>query len=74
MRPTLSSATWTDVGTADECWFCLSNPAVTKHLIVSIGSETYLTFPKGPLLPTPAAGEVGVPGGGHVLIIPVRRP
>ncbi|SGZ22743.1 BQ5605_C022g09536 [Microbotryum silenes-dioicae] len=60
----------------DECWFCLSNPKVTKHLIASIGSETYLTLPKGQLCPTGPNGEPNekspVPGGGHVLIIPVR--
>ncbi|SCV68934.1 BQ2448_1954 [Microbotryum intermedium] len=59
----------------DECWFCLSNPKVTKHLIASIGSETYLTLPKGQLCPTGPNGEPNekspVPGGGHVLIIPV---
>jgi len=60
-------------------WFCLSNPKVTKHLIVAIGSETYVTLPKGQLLPTtPAAIKQGgmkslVPGGGHVLIIPIAH-
>ncbi|KDE02964.1 hypothetical protein MVLG_06530 [Microbotryum lychnidis-dioicae p1A1 Lamole] len=61
----------------DECWFCLSNPKVTKHLIASIGSETYLTLPKGPLCPTGPNGEPNekspVPGGGHVLIIPIAH-
>lgn len=49
----------------DSCWFCLSNPQVAKHLIASIGSETYVSLPKGQLPDT----EVGcpVPGGGHVL-------
>ncbi|KAH9818714.1 CwfJ C-terminus 1-domain-containing protein-like protein [Melampsora americana] len=53
------------------CWFCLSNPQVTKHLIASIGSETYLSLPKGPL-PDPDSKD-GVPGGGHVLIIPIAH-
>ncbi|KAI5476200.1 hypothetical protein MNV49_007962 [Pseudohyphozyma bogoriensis] len=58
----------------DECWFCLSNPKVTKHLIASIGSETYLTLPKGQLLPTHPPSKVSpVPGGGHVLIIPIAH-
>ncbi|GAM25923.1 hypothetical protein SAMD00019534_090980 [Acytostelium subglobosum LB1] len=30
-----------------ECWFCLSQPSVESHLIVSIGSESYLALPKG---------------------------
>lgn len=54
--------------TADECWFCLSNPKVTKHLIASIGTETYVTLPKGQVCSTDSSP---VPGGGHVLIIPV---
>ncbi|ORY54261.1 CwfJ C-terminus 1-domain-containing protein-like protein [Leucosporidium creatinivorum] len=60
----------------DECWFCLSNPRVTKHLIASIGSETYLTLPKGQLCVTGAEGPTPaspVPGGGHVLIIPIAH-
>ncbi|KAH9928175.1 nuclear protein [Fomitopsis serialis] len=28
----------------DECWFCLSNPNLAKHLIVSIGTECYGTW------------------------------
>ncbi|GAA5894097.1 hypothetical protein JCM8208_002347 [Rhodotorula glutinis] len=54
----------------DECWFCLSNPKVTKHLIASIGSETYVTLPKGQLCSTDSSP---VPGGGHVLIIPIAH-
>ncbi|TIB33177.1 hypothetical protein E3P84_02277 [Wallemia ichthyophaga] len=54
----------------DECWFCLSNPRVTKHLIVSIGEECYITLPKGQLI-DPATSAV--PGGGHVLIIPISH-
>ncbi|QRW16418.1 nucleolus protein [Rhizoctonia solani] len=58
----------------DECWFCLSNPAVTKHLIVSIGSECYVTLPKGQLIPTDPSGKPPlVPGGGHLLIIPIAH-
>ncbi|WVR05612.1 hypothetical protein IAU60_002634 [Kwoniella sp. DSM 27419] len=62
-----------------ECWFCLSNPKVTKHLIVAIGSETYVTLPKGQLIPTlpkhiaQGGSKPLVPGGGHVLIIPIAH-
>ncbi|TIC67487.1 hypothetical protein E3Q01_01253 [Wallemia mellicola] len=56
--------------TQDECWFCLSNPRVTKHLIVSIGEECYITLPKGQL---PDAKDTAIPGGGHVLIIPISH-
>lgn len=65
------------IPTADECWFCLSNPKLTKHLIASIGSEIYVTLPKGQIPPTgtDVSNLVSpVPGGGHVLIIPVSVP
>ncbi|KAG8968145.1 hypothetical protein FRC03_008498 [Tulasnella sp. 419] len=57
----------------NECWFCLSNPRLTKHLIVSIGSECYLTLPKGQLPPTNPPDTSQVPGGGHALIIPISH-
>ncbi|KAF9052819.1 nuclear protein [Panaeolus papilionaceus] len=58
----------------DECWFCLSNPNLAKHLIVAIGSECYVTLPKGQIIPTQSAADhVDVPGGGHVLIVPITH-
>jgi hypothetical protein len=64
---------------ADECWFCLSNPNIAKHLIVAVGNECYLTLPKGQLIPTHGQtksrndGISSVPGGGHVLIVPIAH-
>ncbi|MBW0467395.1 hypothetical protein O181_007110 [Austropuccinia psidii MF-1] len=55
----------------DTCWFCLSNPHVAKHLIASIGTETYLSLPKGQLPDTQKRSPV--PGGGHVLLIPISH-
>ena len=55
-----------------DCWFCLSNPQCAKHLIVSIGEESYLALPKGHL-PSSAAPSSSVPGGGHVLIVPIAH-
>lgn len=63
----------------DTCWFCLSNPNLAKHLIVSIGTECYVTLPKGQIVPThnasdyPDAKVPNVPGGGHVLIVPITH-
>ncbi|KII88125.1 hypothetical protein PLICRDRAFT_41246 [Plicaturopsis crispa FD-325 SS-3] len=60
----------------DECWFCLSNPNLAKHLIVSIGSECYLTLPKGQIIPTHTDDSdriASVPGGGHLLIVPITH-
>jgi Protein similar to CwfJ C-terminus 1 len=41
-----------------------------KHLIVSIGGECYVTLAKGQIIPPDSAA---VPGGGHVLIIPISH-
>ncbi|TCD60562.1 hypothetical protein EIP91_009865 [Steccherinum ochraceum] len=63
----------------DECWFCLSNPRLAKHLIVAIGTECYVTLPKGQIIPThtkdnfPQGKIPSVPGGGHVLIVPITH-
>jgi hypothetical protein len=57
----------------------LSNPALAKHLLVAVGGECYLTFPKGQLVPTHNAEQAEhdtdfkVPGGGHVLIVPIAH-
>ncbi|KAJ7578407.1 CwfJ C-terminus 1-domain-containing protein-like protein [Mycena floridula] len=53
-----------------ECWFCLSNPNIAKHLIVAIGNECYLTLPKGQIH---VSDNGEVPGGGHVLIVPLAH-
>ncbi|UZJ57107.1 hypothetical protein CBS101457_006427 [Exobasidium rhododendri] len=55
-----------------DCWFCLSNPQCAKHLIVAIGTECYVAMPKGQL-PTTSDPLSPVPGGGHVLIIPIEH-
>lgn len=45
-----------------------------KHLIVAIGSECYVTLPKGQIIPTQSfADHIDVPGGGHVLIVPITH-
>lgn len=54
----------------ESCWFCLANPKVEKHLIVSIGNEMYATLAKGPVV---QSGKGTVPGGGHVLLVPITH-
>lgn len=45
-----------------------------KHLIVAIGAECYVTLPKGQIIPTHSGSDhVDVPGGGHVLIVPITH-
>ena len=41
------------------CWFCLSNPQIETHLIVSVFDSFYLTIPKGLIT------------SGHLIIVPV---
>ncbi|KAI9490653.1 CwfJ C-terminus 1-domain-containing protein-like protein [Zychaea mexicana] len=55
----------------ESCWFCLANPKLEKHLIVSIGSELYATLAKGPLVSS--QDKSGVPGGGHIILVPVTH-
>eukprot|EP01028_Stygiella_incarcerata_P007452 TRINITY_DN3089_c0_g1_i1.p1 TRINITY_DN3089_c0_g1~~TRINITY_DN3089_c0_g1_i1.p1 ORF type:complete len:542 (-),score=164.12 TRINITY_DN3089_c0_g1_i1:71-1696(-) len=43
------------------CWFCLGNPKVEKHLIVSIGQHNYMATAKGWLVPW------------NVLLIPIEH-
>ncbi|XP_038053166.1 CWF19-like protein 1 [Patiria miniata] len=41
------------------CWFCLGSPEVEKHLVVSVGTSTYMALAKGGLIPD------------HVLVLPI---
>ncbi|XP_033638777.1 CWF19-like protein 1 [Asterias rubens] len=41
------------------CWFCLGSPEVEKHLVVSVGTSTYMALAKGGMVPD------------HVLILPI---
>jgi len=43
------------------CWFCLSNPSVEEHLVISIGEHYYLALAKGGLTPE------------HMLIVPIEH-
>jgi hypothetical protein len=53
----------------EDCFFCLSNPKLQSHMIVSIGEHAYLTIAKGPLTrPTDL-----MKFSGHCLIIPIEH-
>ncbi|KAG8812364.1 hypothetical protein FRC17_002060 [Serendipita sp. 399] len=63
---------------ATECWFCLMNPNIAKHLLVSLGDECYVSLPKGQLPITSSKDNkftemFPVPGGGQVIIIPISH-
>lgn len=57
------------VVTPDQCFFCLSNPKVETHMIVSIGSYTYMTVAKGPL----TRPSKNLAFSGHAIIIPIEH-
>lgn len=44
-----------------KCWFCLSSPAVSKHLVISVGTEVYVALARGGLVED------------HFLILPVTH-
>ena len=44
-----------------KCWFCLSSPVVSKHLVISVGAEIYLALAKGGLVED------------HLLILPITH-
>lgn len=50
-----------------ECYFCLSNPKLEAHMIISIGSHSYMTIAKGPLLRPNKTRDFS----GHAIIIPI---
>lgn len=59
----------TKVVTPDQCFFCLSNPKTETHMIVSIGSQAYLTVAKGPL----TRSNKDLSFSGHGIIIPIQH-
>lgn len=53
----------------DKCFFCLSNPNVEIHMVISIGKTSYMTIAKGPL----SRPSSGLTFSGHILIIPIEH-
>lgn len=51
------------------CHFCFSNDNLQDHMIISIGTNAYLTIAKGPL--TVPTGEITF--SGHCLLIPIKH-
>lgn len=50
-----------------ECYFCLSNPKLEAHMIIAIGSHSYVTIAKGPLSRPTKSRDFS----GHAIIIPI---
>jgi hypothetical protein len=55
----------------DRCYFCLSNPNISQHMICSLGDEAYITTAKGPLTTSTTFKEQGLDFPGNFIIIPL---
>lgn len=53
----------------EQCFFCLSNPNTETHMIVSIGTCSYLTIAKGPL----TRSNKNLQFSGHGILIPIEH-
>ncbi|CUM67038.1 uncharacterized protein PRCAT00004726001 [Priceomyces carsonii] len=53
----------------EKCFFCLSNPNVETHMVISIGKHSYLTVAKGPL----SRANKNMQFSGHAIIIPIEH-
>jgi hypothetical protein len=55
----------------DRCFFCLGNPNLSTHMVVSIGDESYLATAKGPLPSEQTFKDRGLTFPGHMVIVPL---
>lgn len=55
----------------DRCFFCLSNPNLSTHMVVSVGEDAYLATAKGPLPSNTTFADKGVSFPGHMVIVPL---
>ncbi|OIW34570.1 hypothetical protein CONLIGDRAFT_626600 [Coniochaeta ligniaria NRRL 30616] len=55
----------------DRCFFCLGNPNLSTHMVVSIGEESYLATAKGPLPSASTFEDRGLDFPGHMVIVPL---
>lgn len=55
----------------DQCFFCLGNPNLSTHMVVSIGEDAYLATAKGPLPSNITFADRDVNFPGHMVIVPL---
>lgn len=55
----------------DRCFFCLGNPNLSTHMVVSIGDESYLATAKGPLPSAETFADRGLDFPGHMVVVPL---
>lgn len=57
----------------DRCFFCLSNPNLSTHMVCSIGDECYVATAKGPLPSSTTFKEQGIEFPAHMVIVPLTH-
>ncbi|KAH6691527.1 cwfJ domain-containing protein [Plectosphaerella plurivora] len=57
----------------DRCFFCLSNPNLSLHMVCSVGDDSYLATAKGPLATSTTWAEQGLGFPGHFIITPLAH-
>lgn len=57
----------------DRCFFCLSNPNLSTHMVVSIGDESYTATAKGPLPSADTFADRGLSFPAHMVIVPLTH-
>ncbi|EEY18923.1 cwfJ domain-containing protein [Verticillium alfalfae VaMs.102] len=57
----------------ERCFFCLSNPNLSLHMVATIGEDSYLATAKGPLAKPTTFTEHGINFPGHIIITPMAH-
>ncbi|KAG7112723.1 CWF19-like protein like [Verticillium longisporum] len=57
----------------ERCFFCLSNPNLSLHMVATIGEDSYLATAKGPLAEPTTFTEHGINFPGHIIITPMAH-
>lgn len=57
----------------DRCFFCLSNPNLSTHMVGSIGDECYVATAKGPLTSADTFKDKGLEFPSHMVIVPLTH-
>ena len=57
----------------DRCFFCLSNPNLSTHMVCSIGDDCYVATAKGPLPAGDTFKDRGVNFPGHMIVVPLTH-
>ncbi|KAL2757361.1 hypothetical protein ACRALDRAFT_2057153 [Sodiomyces alcalophilus JCM 7366] len=57
----------------DRCFFCLSNPNLSLHMVCTVAEDSYLATAKGPLATPTTFSDHGIHFPGHLIITPLAH-